>query len=134
MHPAGMLSILLPAVALTAAVTGRTAGVGAFFALLRVPPVAMPRPPDSSPVVPLPGPPPPLEDTGDGNAIRSGGQLARPPFGGVFTGRGRPTLLLFVSLPQPKGIRISGNPSWTGSPRGWWSQIRISLIFCQASL
>ena len=70
MHVAGMLSVLLPDVALTAAVTGRTAGVGAFF-------VAVPRPPDNSPEVLLPGPPPPLEDTGDGDAIRSGGQLAR---------------------------------------------------------
>ena len=66
---------VLPAVALTAAVTGRTAGVGAFFEVPRVPPVAVPRPPDSSPEVPLPVPPPPLG--GPGDAIRSGGQLAR---------------------------------------------------------
>ena len=64
-----MIPVHLPAVALTAAVTGKTAGVWAFF--------EVPRPPDNSPEVPLPVPPPPLEGPGDSDAIRSGWQLAR---------------------------------------------------------
>ena len=39
--------------------------------------MAVPRPSDNSPEVPLPVPPPPLEGPEDGDAIRSGGQLAR---------------------------------------------------------